>query len=200
MRVHSAGERGMKQTAGILLAGGQSRRFGSPKAFADYQGQPFYQYSLQALQPFCEEIVVVTRSEFLEKLPNEIHLTTDLERYAGMGPLAGILSGMEAVEAERYAVLPCDMPFMEEQVIGRLLNKHQGDVSAVTVEGKRHPLVSVWQAAAKPAIRQALNEGNRRVMHAQAQLGGQWIEGGLLTEQPELVFKNVNTPCELERR
>lgn len=190
----------MKQTVGILLAGGQSRRFGSPKAFADFQGQPFYQYSLEALQPFCEEIIIVARPEFLEKLPKELHVTTDLEMYAGMGPLAGILSGMEAVEAERYVVLPCDMPFMEERIIGRLLEMHQGDVSAVTVDGKRHPLVSVWQATVKPTIRQALNEGNRRVMHVQAQHNGQWIEGRLLTDSPDIVFKNVNTPCELERR
>lgn len=190
----------MKRTAGILLAGGQSRRFGSPKPLAEYEGAPFYQYSLQALKLFCEEIVVVTRPEFVDKFPKDLCVTTDLTQFFGMGPLAGILSGMEAVKADRYIVLPCDMPFIQQRVIGRLVNEHSGDVSAVTVEGKRHPLVSIWQASAKPMIRQALIEDNRRVMHVQAQLNGQWIEGSSLTDSPELVFKNVNTPCELERR
>lgn len=188
----------MKQTVGILLAGGQSRRFGSPKAFAEFQGHPFYHYSLEALRLYCEEIVIVARPEFLEKLPEELHLTTDVEMYAGMGPLAGILSGMEAVQAERYVVLPCDMPFIEERVIGKLLDRHRGEVSAVTVDGKLHPLVSIWKNSVKPTIRQALDEGNRRVMHIQAQHNGLWIEGDLLTDKPEIVFKNVNTPCELK--
>ncbi|EGQ26526.1 molybdopterin-guanine dinucleotide biosynthesis protein [Sporosarcina newyorkensis 2681] len=190
----------MKRTAGILLAGGQSRRFGSPKAFAEFEGAPFYHYSLEALKPFCEEIIVVTRPEFVDKFPEDLCVTTDLTQFKGMGPLAGILSGMEVVEADCYIVLPCDMPFMQQHVIERLVDEHRGEVSAVMVEGKRHPLVSIWQASVKPAIRQALFEDNRRVMHVQAQLNGQWVEGSSLTDSPQLVFKNVNTPCEIERR
>ncbi|WP_342536841.1 molybdenum cofactor guanylyltransferase [Sporosarcina sp. FSL K6-3508] len=200
MCIHSASEWWMKRTAGILLAGGQSRRFGSPKAFAEYKGAPFYHYSLQALNPFCEEIIVATRTEFVDKFPKDLCVTTDLVQFSGMGPLAGILSGMEAVEADHYIVLPCDMPFIQQSVIARLVDEHSGGVSAVTVEGKRHPLVSIWQASAKPMIRRALIEDNRRVMHVQAQLNGRWIEGSSLTDSPELVFKNVNTPCEIERR
>ncbi|MDV6378840.1 molybdenum cofactor guanylyltransferase [Sporosarcina sp. GW1-11] len=190
----------MKQTVGILLAGGQSRRFGEPKAFAKYEGQPFYRYSVEALRPFCEEIIVVTRPEFVERFPRDLHVTTDSDLFAGMGPLAGILSAMELVDAERYIVLPCDMPFMEHDVIANLLARHQGDVTGVTVEGKLHPLVSIWRGTVKPTIRQALLENNRRVMHVQALHQVEWIEGNLLTNQPELAFKNVNTPCELERR
>ncbi|WP_153733247.1 molybdenum cofactor guanylyltransferase [Sporosarcina obsidiansis] len=188
----------MKKTVGILLAGGQSRRFGSPKAFAKYQGQEFYHYSLDALRPFCDEIIIVTRPEFLGRFPADLRVMTDLEGFAGLGPLAGILTGMEAVAADRYIVLPCDMPFIQANVIERLLDAHCGDVSAVTLEGKRHPLVAVWQATVKPTIRQALNEGNRRVMHVQARHDGRWIEGSMLTTLPGLVFTNVNTPCELK--
>ena len=187
------------KTVGILLAGGQSRRFGSPKAFATHEGHSFYRYSLNALQPFCEETVVVARPEFAKLFPDTVHVTTDLDSFAGMGPLAGILSAMEMMEADRYVVLPCDMPFIEAGVIEKLLELHEGDVSAVTVDGKRHPLVSIWNANVKPTIRQALLEDNRRVMHVQAKHEGQWIEGARLTSTPEIAFKNVNTPCELER-
>ncbi|ARD48693.1 hypothetical protein SporoP37_11390 [Sporosarcina sp. P37] len=189
----------MKETAGILLAGGQSRRFGSPKAFAVHEGKSYYRYSLDALHAFCDETIVVARPEFAELFPEADHVTTDLEAFSGMGPLAGILSAMETVPAQRYVVLPCDMPFIEAGVIGKLLDLHKGDVSAVTVEGKRHPLVSVWECYVKPTIRQALLDGNRRVMHVQSQHEGQWIEGNLLTDTPGITFKNVNTPCELER-
>ncbi|WP_158232472.1 molybdenum cofactor guanylyltransferase [Sporosarcina sp. P13] len=189
----------MKQTVGILLAGGQSRRFGEPKAFAEYEGRPFYRYSVEALRPFCEDIVVVTRPEFVDQFPSDLRVTTDSDMFAGMGPLAGILSAMELVDAERYLVLPCDMPFITRDVMANLLARHQADVTGVTVEGKLHPLVSIWQATVKPTIRQALLDSNRRVMHVQALHDAEWIEGNLLTDQPALAFKNVNTPCELER-
>lgn len=187
------------KTVGILLAGGKSRRFGSPKAFATHEGHEFYHYSLDALRPFCDEIVVVARPEFVRCFPDTVHVTTDLETFAGMGPLAGILSAMDKIAADRYVVLPCDMPFIVAGVMGKLLELHVGDISAVTVDGKRHPLVSIWNANVKPSIRQALLDDNRRVMHVQSQHEGQWIEGALLTNTPEIAFKNVNTPCELER-
>ncbi|PIC71171.1 molybdenum cofactor guanylyltransferase [Sporosarcina sp. P16b] len=187
------------KTVGVLLAGGQSQRYGSPKAFALHEGHSFYHYSLEALRPICEEIVVVARPEYREQFPDCVHVTTDLEAVSGMGPLAGILSAMELVQADRYVVLPCDMPFMEAGIMKRLLALHHGDISSVTVEGKRHPLVSVWSANVKPTIKQALRDGNRRVMHVQAQHEGRWIEGDLLTDTPEISFKNVNKPCELGR-
>ncbi|AXI01012.1 molybdenum cofactor guanylyltransferase [Sporosarcina sp. PTS2304] len=187
------------KTVGIVLAGGQSRRFGEPKAFAEFEGKPFYEYSVESLRPFCEEIVVVTRPEFVDRFPIDVHVTTDIENFAGMGPLAGILTAMEQLDAERYIVLPCDMPFMDRHVMDRLLQRHSTDVTGVVVEGKLHPLVSVWNRRVKPTIRQALLENNRRVMYVQALHHIEWIEGILLTDQPELAFKNVNTPCELER-
>lgn len=187
------------KTVGVLLAGGQSRRFGSPKAFATHEGHSFYYYSVEALRPICDEIVVVARPEFKELFPDSVHVTTDLELYAGMGPLAGILSAMESMQADRYVVLPCDMPFIEVGITERLLELHDGDISSITVEGKRHPLVSVWNANVKSTIKQALHDGNRRVMDVQAQHECRWIEGALVTDTPEIAFKNVNTPCELER-
>ena len=138
------------KTAGIVLAGGLSSRFGSPKAFAEWEGRPFYELSLAALSPFCEECIVVTRPELVERFPEGLHVTTDIEQFVGQGPIAGILSGMEKLHADRYIVLPCDMPFMTADVIGRLLDCHSSGVTAVVLDGKYHPLVSVWDGNVAP--------------------------------------------------
>ncbi|GEN83082.1 putative molybdenum cofactor guanylyltransferase [Sporosarcina luteola] len=188
------------KTAGIVLAGGMSSRFGSPKAFAEWGDRYFYELSIAALSPFCEEIVIVTRPELVERFPDELCVTTDIAEFAGQGPIAGILSGMKKVKADRYIVLPCDMPFMTADVIGRLLECHSSGVTAVVVDGKYHPLVSVWDDAALRDLREALENGNRRVMDVQEKHGVRWIEGGLLTEDETLQpFMNVNTPDILER-
>lgn len=187
------------KTAGIILAGGLSSRFGSPKAFAEWKGRSFYEWSLAALSPYCEKIVIVTRPELVKRFPETLHVTTDMEQFAGQGPLAGILSGMEVLHAERYIVLPCDMPFITNDVIGRLLERHSSGVTAVVLDGKYHPLVSVWDNAVASDLRVALEGGKRRVMDVQEKHGVRWIEGEVLTEDDaRRIFMNANTPDILE--
>lgn len=181
-------------TVGIVLAGGLSSRYGSPKAFAKWEGVHFYDLAIQALAPHCEETVIVTRSELVDRFNGSLQVVTDLAEVAGEGPLAGILSGMDAVEADRYIVLPCDMPFMTSEVIGRLVERHESAVTAVVLEGKLHPLVSVWSGRAKVELRSALESGQRRVMNVQEKLGVEWVEGITLSENPQHVLMNVNTP------
>ncbi|MCM3744316.1 molybdenum cofactor guanylyltransferase [Sporosarcina luteola] len=188
------------KTAGIVLAGGLSSRFGSPKAFAEWEGRHFYECSLAVLSPFCEECIVVTRPELVERFPDELLVITDLERFMGQGPIAGILSGMGKLQADRYVVLPCDMPFMTADVVGRLLECHSSGVTAVVLDGKLHPLVSVWDAEVLPDLREALENGKRRVMDVQEKHGVQWVKGELLAEgDAHRTFMNANTPDVLER-
>ena len=187
------------KTAGIVLAGGLSSRFGSPKAFAEWQGRPFYEWSLAAMEPFCEQCIVVTRPELVEHFPEGLLVTTDIETYAGQGPIAGILSGMMGLHAERYIVLPCDMPFMTADVVGRLLEHHKSGVTAVVLDGKYHPLVSVWDRNVVQDLVEALENGKRRVMDVQEKHGVQWIDGELLTDDDAYqIFMNANTPDILE--
>ncbi|MDN4606120.1 molybdenum cofactor guanylyltransferase [Sporosarcina highlanderae] len=181
--------------AGIVLAGGLSSRFGSPKAFAEWGNRHFYELSLQALSPFCENNVIVTRPELVERFPDELIVTTDIAEFAGQGPVAGILSGMQKIKADRYIVLPCDMPFMTADVIKRLFECHSSGVTAVVLDGKYHPLVSVWDKTVLLDLQEALENGRRRVMDVQEKHGVRWIEGELLTEDDaERVFMNANTP------
>ena len=105
---------------GIVLAGGLSRRFGSPKAFARIENEYFYERAIDALEPHCDEVVIVTRPELLDRYAPSEKVITDLPEFAGLGPLAGILSAMESVEADRYVVLPCDMPYVNAEVIRRI--------------------------------------------------------------------------------
>ena len=71
---------------------------------------------------------------------------------------------MESVEADRYVVLPCDMPYVDGEVITGLLTRHDTGVTAVISEGRHHPLVSVWDRSAKKRIREALEHEQYSVM------------------------------------
>ena len=187
------------KTVGIVLAGGLSRRFGSPKAFAKIGENPFYKLAVDALTPHCETVIIVTRPELIERYPAGLEIIEDLPECAGLGPLAGILSTMEFVEADRYAVLPCDMPYVDEHIIGRLIKLHEKGVTAVIANERNHPLVSIWNRETKYFLRESLVEKQLSVMKLLEKLDVLWVTGNSLAENEEYVFKNVNTPIDLER-
>ena len=189
----------MKKTVGILLAGGLSRRFGSPKAFARLDGKYFYERAMDALEPLCEKIVIVTLPELKDRFPGQLEVITDLPDVAGCGPLAGILSAMDYIEAERYIVLSCDMPYVNHHVIGKLVQLHDADVTAVNVSGRFQPLVSIWNLALKESLKTALENKQYKVMKLLDQFEVAWINGSELTVDEQHVFTNVNTPTDLGR-
>ena len=188
----------MTRTIGIVLAGGLSSRFGSPKAFAKLGDRCFYEIAKEALEAHCDDVIIVTRQELLERFPEGIKAITDIMDYRGLGPLAGILSAMESVEADRYIVLPCDMPYVDEAVVGKLLAQHEQGVTAVVVDERQHPLVSVWDCSVKENLQEALDNGQLRVIPVLASSDVSWIDGSLLADNEQRVFTNVNTPGVLE--
>lgn len=184
---------------GVLLAGGLSRRFGSPKAFARIGADFFYERAIRALQPHVDEIVVVTLPELVEHIIAEAKVITDLPEVAGCGPLAGIVSAMESIDGDRYIVLSCDMPYVDESVIGKLVHSHEAPITAVFAYNRFHPLVSVWESTVKMALFDSLREKRYRVVQLMEECGVKWIEGSEFTDDERYVFRNVNTPADLER-
>lgn len=189
----------MTKTVGVVLAGGLSRRFGSPKAFAQLGDRPFYQIALDALVGLCDDSIIVTREELAGKFPKEATVIVDMEEFQGRGPLAGILSAMEFVEADRYVILPCDMPFIHRSVIENLIHQHQQGVTAVRTEDALHPLVSVWDRQLKATLRTALENNRLRVMEVMSSAGITWLDGSAWANNDKRVFQNVNEPGLLER-
>ncbi|ASA95572.1 molybdopterin-guanine dinucleotide biosynthesis protein A [Anoxybacillus flavithermus TNO-09.006] len=188
----------MKEIVGIVLAGGQSRRFGEPKAFAKRDGKEFILYSVEALQHVVEEIVVVTRPEFMEHLPVMEHVSfiEDLKKYKGKGPLAGLFSAMSQCEAKWYIVLPCDTPFMNARMI-KALQSHQNErweAIVPRVNGQIQPLIAMYHDRVKGKI-QSMLEKNELSMHRFLSV----CHVNYVDLMDERAFVNINTKEEYER-
>lgn len=187
---------GMKY-GGVLLAGGASRRYGSPKAFAKLRGRMFYQYSYDILVETCEQVVVVTNDQLIDKFPQNLTVVTDLPRVKGLGPLAGIYSAMNAIKAENYFVLPCDMPLLTKEIVEKLKQCHTTDVTIVQVEGRLQPLVSLWNEGMKEQISIALAQKRLKMTSVLEDHDVTIVEAETLTDNIER-FMNINTVKERE--
>ena len=187
----------MITAGGIVLAGGKSRRFGSPKAFATIDGQPFYMRSIKALMPFVKRMIIVTNEDlkpFFGK--GEYDVVKDMEQYTGHGPLAGIYSAMERFSYPWYAVVPVDVPFIDENVFQAMLPYCQEPVQAVipVVNGKKEPLIAIYHHSVKDSLSLQLSRGKRSVH--------QWLkeipnvcEVAMENEKP---FININRQWDFE--
>lgn len=187
------------KTVGIVLAGGLSSRFGSPKAFGEIDGRFFYEYIVKALKRHCDEVVIVTRPELVARFPEDLRVVTDVAQYAGLGPLAGIYTGMDVCAASRYIVLPCDMPFMTADVIEQLTIHDTGEVTAVRTAANDYPLVSIWGSHLKQQIQQSLEENKLGVMRFLQTVKTTWINGETISGDYENIFKNINRVVDIER-
>lgn len=183
----------MKGTIGILLAGGLSRRFGSPKAFAKIDGDYFYETAHRALESACDGVVIVTREELLPLFPESLDVITDLAAIAGKGPLAGICTAMKLRPAEDYLLLPCDMPFIgppETLALKRLANP-KANVTAVQMPNERIPLFSSWNGNFAEELEQAIINGELGVFDFLAALETVWIDAALI-HPDNGKFMNIN--------
>lgn len=180
------------KVVGIILAGGMSRRFGSPKAFARLESVPFYQYIIRAMKPVTNRIVIVTNHKLIERFQlNDpaINVLADDSPIAGLGPLAGIFTGTAHLDSEWYLISPVDIPFMRESVYQTLLNHIGDDKDAIVpvVNGKIQPLVSLFHQSIKDKIAIQLERKELSLKQLFSHCKVDYIE-----MNDEIAFRNIN--------
>ncbi|MFT8720298.1 molybdenum cofactor guanylyltransferase [Acetobacter sp.] len=187
-------------TAGLVLAGGQgSRMQGRDKAFLNINGTSSLAHVFSSLNSQCSAIAISAngdRSRFdawsCPILPDRLH---------DMGPLAGLLSGLEWAEAEGYETLvsvPVDTPFIPSNLVISLLPAP----SFACWNGQEHPLVAAWPVSCRPILAaqlaSAVGEAKKhqtRIRTLARAIGARGVDFGDLHEKDP--FMNINTPEDL---
>jgi molybdenum cofactor guanylyltransferase len=168
---------------GVLLVGGASTRFGSPKALAEVDGETFADRGRRVLAAACEEVLVVGKRE--DDLPFEvIDDGTDVR-----APLAGVVAGLRAAANEVAVFVPVDCPWMTPDAV-RALGEACKD-AGVPPSG---PLPGAWAKSALPLLEQRLASGPLALYRAYDEL-----DVAVVDLAPELVA-DVDTPGDLTAR
>ena len=130
----------------VVLAGGQSRRFGSDKLAAPLGGSTVLDHLLSALPPTWPVVVVGERRATARAV------TWTQEDPPAGGPLAGIEAGLAVVGTDLVAVVAGDMPYAVPGLLvlaGALAAAGPETAAAVAVDDEDHanPLLAVYRSA-----------------------------------------------------
>ena len=170
-----------RSLTGVLLVGGASTRFGSPKALARLGGRTLAEIGWETLA-FCDERLAVGKSADGLDLPFPlIDDGTDVR-----APIAGVVAGLQAAANELCVVLPVDTPRITSEALLGLADACKD--AAVPQTG---PLPGAYRRTALPALEQALSAGRLSLREALAGLDTLVVD-----VEPDLLL-NVNTPDDL---
>lgn len=190
------------EATGVVLAGGRSRRFGSPKALAPWNDRRLVEAVLEILNPLFPSILTLVKNPedyaFLES--PRVKVLTDL--FEEIHPLGGIYSALDRAGSEWIFICACDMPFVRPELIQALWRARSGRQAVVPVwEGKRQPLCAFYSQGAKKEIGLALERKEFAVRAVLDSLSVHFVEGDAVrAADPEgRSFNDIDTREDYER-
>ncbi|SCW46241.1 molybdenum cofactor guanylyltransferase MobA [Ancylobacter rudongensis] len=186
--------------AGLILAGGLSRRMGGgDKGLLRLGGETILARIANRLAPQVSPLLLNANGP-AERFGLALPVVPDtLPNHPG--PLAGILAGLDhlarTAPATRFLLtVPGDCPFLPRDLTARLAAAAGETGAAYAVSGGReHPVVGLWPLASRDALRRLLvEEDERRMMRWARHIGAAPVEWPQAPVDP---FLNLNTPEDL---
>jgi molybdenum cofactor guanylyltransferase len=166
---------------GVVLVGGASRRFGTPKALATIDGETLVDRARRVLGEVCDEVLVVGKAG---ELPFEVIDDASEIR----APIAGVIAGLRAATHDVAVFLPVDCPRMTPELV-RIL----GDACRDAAVPQTGPLPGAWAKSALPVLEARLANGPYALYRTYEELDVARVE------VDESLVADVDTPADLAR-
>lgn len=192
------------RVAGIVLAGGLSRRMGGgDKALRTLGGRTILDRVIARAAPQVDALALNANGDPGRFAETGLAVVPDsVEGFAG--PLAGVLAGLEwarksVPECAHVATFACDAPFLPADLVTRLwraIGENGADIASARSNGREHPVFALWPVALADALRTAVVVEEVRkvdVWTARYRLVHAAFDAG-----PVDPFFNVNRPEDIE--
>ncbi len=146
--------------AGVVLTGGASTRMGTDKAFIEVDGQPLVLRVVEALRTAGADPIAAIGGD-LDRL-RALGVDAYPDREAGQGPLGGIVTALEVIDADLVFVAACDLIALGDEAILEVLEAMTPDADAVVPRSDRlEPLLAAYRRRCLPHLRDELARGER---------------------------------------
>jgi molybdopterin-guanine dinucleotide biosynthesis protein A len=170
-----------RSLSGVVLVGGASSRYGSPKALVELDGETLIERAQRVLAEVCDEVLVVGKAG---ELPFDV-----VDDAADVrAPIAGVVAGLRAAANDVTVVLPVDCPRVTAAMLREL-----GEACRDAAVPQTGPLPGAWAKSALPVLESRLASGPYALYRVYDELDVAHLEF-----DPELLA-DVDTPADLAR-
>lgn len=180
----------------VILAGGLGKRIGGAKALKPLQDKAMIGWVLDMASRQSSE-VLISANDAPENYAS-FGRPVIADRLSGwIGPLAGLHAALYHAKHDLVACLPCDTPFLPEDLLPRLLTaagKENADAAVAVADGKRQPVIGLYHKRVLPSLDAFLHAGERKV--------AEWQNTLRLSEvvfDNAGSFANINSPDDLSQ-
>jgi molybdopterin-guanine dinucleotide biosynthesis protein A len=194
---------------GVILAGGENRRFPSLKAFikiASYKdNHTIIERNLKLLKGIFDEVFISTN------IPEKyFYLDAPLigDVLPSRGPMSGIYSSLINAKGDCIFVIACDMPFVKREVVSVICEKHlemssikQVDATIPVFNDELQPLFGVYCKTALPYLENCVLNEKTSMKRLLSEINTNFIvESDIMKIDPTgKSFVNINTVEDYER-
>jgi molybdopterin-guanine dinucleotide biosynthesis protein A len=182
-----------KDTTGIILAGGLSRRLDyKNKALLRVGGKSIIERIISVLSEVTADILLITNSpDGFKHL--EIPMFGDI--IPGSGSLGGIYTGLKVSETYRNLIIACDMPFIRRSLLTLIIQQSRGyDVVIPVTPDGHHPTCAIYSKDCIKPIEAQIRSGNLKISDFFPNVRTRKIDFNTLHDRyDQIMFFNVNT-------
>lgn len=155
-----------KNISAVVLAGGRSSRMGQNKALLKLGEKNMIERIVDKLRPILEEIILVT--DYPEEYPmlKDVVFVKDEIMSEEKNSLVGIYSGLLASKNKHVFVVPCDMPFLNQELIKYMINElKEEDLLIPYIKGYYQPLHAIYGKKCIKPIRGLLEKKQYKIIN-----------------------------------
>ena len=180
----------------VILAGGKGSRLGGQdKGLILYQNKPLIEHLLKRITPQVASVIIsANRNHNIYASYGYPVIQDAMADY--QGPLAGFSSAMSIAKTDYIITLPCDGPFISDDLVARLQICLQKNPSKIIVahDGKHlQPTYAMIPISKLSKLNQYLDNGGRKIHQRYAENNAVPCD---FSDNPK-IFTNINTEKQL---
>lgn len=187
-----------------IMAGGQSSRMGTDKAFVELLGQPLIAHILERVADLGQDETIIVTNRPTDYA--HLGLPTFTDVLPGKGSLGGIYSALRHSNSDDVLVIACDMPFVNPALLRHMIGLRDAadgpfDVIVPRRDGYPQGLHAIYRQTCLGPIHERLDADRLKVIGFYDAVRVHYLdEAAYAPFDPDgLSFYNINTPEDLAR-
>lgn len=185
--------------SGVILAGGENKRFPILKSLLKINGVPLIERNLELLGNICSEVIINTN--FPELYSGYKHIMCG-DVLPSRGPMSGIHSALLNSGNDNLFVIACDMPFLNLDILAYVCKRHftslasgMYDATIPIYNGKLQPLCGIYRKTILSSLERHILERKNTMHRYLGEINVNFIGEGEIRELDSCgnSFANINT-------